>query len=176
MRDYAGPFILIGIGIYLLLFQMDFIAFNWVDLITYGFILIGFLMFINAFSRTDRRGILGGVFFMSYGTTLSLMRHRVVFPDDNFGWGTLFLALALGNLVYYLVKPDRTGNLVWSLIFGLVGSGLISVYLGYFTRWEITSNLEMYWPFALIILGVALIIKTKKGMKGKEEDTAVDAY
>ena len=162
MRDYTGPIVLIALGAYLLFTQLDLISFSWQDVITYGFILIGFIMFLNAFDRPDRRGILGGVFFMSYGVTLSLMRFSYVYPNDYFGYGTFFLALALGNLVYFLFRTERTQNLVWSAVFGGVGAVFLLMYFGYFHPWMVEDYVRTYWPLALILVGLVLILKALK--------------
>jgi hypothetical protein len=159
MRQYIGPIFLIAFGAYLLFYQLDYVSFHWEDVITYGFILIGFIMILNAFDREDRRGILGGVFFISYGAALSLMRFDVVYPDDNFGYGTFFLALALANLVFYLFKQERTQNLVWSVIYGSAGTVFMLIYFGYFHPWMVEDQLETYWPLVLILVGLVLIFK-----------------
>ena len=157
MRDYAGPIILIGLGIYLLFNQLDYLSFRWADILTYGFILIGFIMFLNAFDHPHKKGILGGVFFMSYGITLSLMRYHVIYPDDYFGYGAFFLALALGNLMYFFFRTDRIINLTWAVIFAAVGAIFASMYFGLFHPWYIEEQVEAYWPLALIVLGLGII-------------------
>lgn len=171
MRDYAGPLILIGLGAYLLLHQFDFVSFRWVDIITYGFILAGFIMILNAFDNPQRKGLLGGVFFLTYGTALSMMRLGVVFPDDNFGWGTLILSIGFANLVYFAFHSERTGNLVWGALFGIAGGIMMLVYLGYISRWDVYDQLEVYWPVALILAGLIILLrsvghKTKEAVNG----------
>jgi hypothetical protein len=158
IRDYTGPIILIALGIFLLANQFDLLSFRWLDIITYGFVLIGFLMTINAFDNAEKRGLLGGVFFISYGTALILMRHHVVYPSDNFGFGTFFLALALGNLAYFLFNNQRILNLTWTIIFAAVGVVFLYMYYGALSPWYVREQIATYWPVALIVLGLGIIV------------------
>lgn len=157
MRAYTGPIILIGLGIYLLLNQLDYLSFRIEDILTYGFILIGFLMILNSFDNPDSKGLLGGVFFISYGATMSLMRYHFIYPDDEFGAGAFFLALALGNLVYFMFFPKRNINLAWGIIFGIVGAVFMAMYYGFLYPWDVFVQFRIYWPLALVVLGVVII-------------------
>ncbi len=115
-------------------------------------------MVLNAFDKPEKKGILGGVFFMSYGITLSLMRYRVIYPDDYFGYGTFFLALALANLVYFFFRTDRILNLTWAIIFAAVGGIFMSMYFDVFQPWYIEDQVRTYWPVILILLGLGVIL------------------
>jgi uncharacterized membrane protein YsdA (DUF1294 family) len=157
MRAYIGPIILISLGIYFLLNQLEILSFRIEDLLTFGFILIGFLMLLNSFDNPEKKGLLGGVFFLSCGAIMSLMRYHYIYPDDDFGFGAFFLSLALGNLVYFAFMPQRNINLVWGLIFGGVGAIFMAMYYGFLYPWNVWEQFEIYWPLALIIVGVVII-------------------
>lgn len=169
MRNYSGPFILIGVGIFLLLHQLDILYFEWRDVLTYGFILLGFIMIWNAFDNPQKKGLLGGVFFLTYGTALSMMRLGFVFPDDTFGIGTLLLSIGFANLVYFGFHRTHTWNLIWAMLFGVAGGLMIMVYFDYLSHWEVVDQVEMYWPVALIIVG--LIVLLRSGSHHKQEAT-----
>jgi len=158
MKKYPwSAFILIGLGIYLLLDQLNLIHLSGRDLLTYGFILLGIILFFNGVSRPDKKGVLGGTFFLAFGLILTLMRSQVLVRDDTFGFATFFLSLALGNLMYFVFKPERWINFTWGLIFGAVGGLLLLAYYNYYPDWYIYDQLDKYWPLALIAIGVTIL-------------------
>ena len=93
MKAYTGPIILIGLGVYFLLQQFEILSFHFRDLLTFGFILVGILMLLTSFDNPERKGLLGGVFFISCGAVMSLMRYHYIYPDDNFGYGAKHIYL-----------------------------------------------------------------------------------
>lgn len=163
-RQSWGAILLIGLGVLLLLHQLDLIYLTFRDLFTYGMMVLGAVMLINGFGRESKKGVLSGVFFLSYGLVLTLMKTRVFVRDDEFGFGALFLCLALANLVFFALKNDKWPNLAWTVIFGVLGGSFMMSWYGYFSTWYIYDNIERFWPVALIILGAAIIAK---GMKNK---------
>lgn len=168
-RQTWPALLLIAVGIILLLDQMDLVYFSQRDIFTYGFIAIGVVLLINAFGRPDRKGILGGTFFLSYGLILTAMRSNVFLRDDEFGVATFFLALALGNLVYFLFKTERWGNFAWGIVFGLFGGAMLLSYYNYYPSWLIYDQIDRYWPVALIVIGASIVIK---GMRRKSNVAA----
>ncbi len=163
-KQYWPAIILITIGSILLLHQMDLLDFSKADFISYGFLLIGIILLVNGLSRTNKKGLLGGVFFSSFGLSMVLMRERFFPRDDEFGFAAFFLALALANFVYMPFGKDKTNNLTWGIIFGVIGGFLLWTYFGYYPTWYIYDMIETYWPLILIVVGVSMIIKayTKK--------------
>jgi hypothetical protein len=158
-NQYWPAIILISIGVLLLLHQTDLLDFSRADLISYGFVLLGIILLINSFNREDKKGLLGGVFFTVFGTTMILMREYALPRDDEFGFAAFFIALALGNLVVLAFKKDKTNNIIWGCVFGALGGILLWAYYGYYPSWYIYEQFETYWPVILIILGSAMIIK-----------------
>jgi hypothetical protein len=168
-KQYWPAIILIVIGLLLILYQTDLLDFSTSDLISYGFILIGAIFIIKSLNRTDKRGILGGVFFSVFGITMILMREHILPRNDEFGFGAFFIALALGNFAYLTVKKDKSTNLIWGIIFSALGGLLLWVHYGYYPSWYIYELIEMYWPVALIVVGAAMIIKAYVRKRDTEE-------
>ena len=158
-KQYWPAIILIFIGILLLLNQTDLVDFSFSDVFSYGFVVIGVLLLINSFNRSDKKGLLGGVFFTIFGTTMILMREYVLPRDDEFGFAAFFIALALANFAYLPFKSDKTNNIIWGSIFGALGAILLWVYYGYYPSWYIYDQLAIYWPVILILIGGAMIVK-----------------
>lgn len=168
-KQYWPAILLILIGVLLILYQTDLLDFSIADVISYGFVLIGVILLANSLKRTDKRGILGGVFFTLFGITMILMREHTLPRDDEFGFAAFFLALALGNFVYLLFKKDKTTNLIWGIVFGALGGLLLWVYYGYYPSWYIYEQIEMYWPVILIVVGASMIIKAYIRKRDTEE-------
>lgn len=158
-KQYWPAIILISIGTVLILYQTDLIDFSTADVISYGFVLIGIVLFVNSLNRSDKKGFLGGVFFTVFGTTMILMREYVLPRNDEFGFAAFFLSLALANVAYLPFKKDKTSNIIWGCVFAALGGILLWVYYGYYPSWYIYEQIEMYWPIILIVLGAAMIIK-----------------
>jgi hypothetical protein len=158
-KQYWPAIILISIGALLLLYQTDLIDFSTADVISYGFVLIGIVLLVNGLNRSDRKGLLGGVFFTVFGTTMILMREYILPRNDEFGFAAFFLSLALGNIAYLPFKTDKTTNIIWGVIFGAIGGILLWVYFGYYPSWYIYEQMAIYWPLILIVLGLVMIVK-----------------
>ncbi len=168
-KHYWPAIILILIGVLLILYQTDLLDFSTADVISYGFVLIGVIFLVNSRNRTDKKGILGGVFFTLFGITMILMREYTLPRDDEFGFAAFFLALALGNFAYLPFKKDKTTNLIWGIVFGAFGGILLWVYYGYYPSWYIYEQIEMYWPVILIVIGASMIIKAYVRKRDTEE-------
>ncbi len=158
-HDWPG-WILIISGAILLLYELDYVDFTRADLFSYGFIVLGVLLAIKAFNRPDRSGLFGAVFFLSYGIILTFIRYRYFVRDDEFAVATFFLSFALANFVIFLVRRNRWVNFTWGIITGVVGAAILSIHLGYYPHWYIYDLLEQYWPVALILLGLTILLKS----------------
>ena len=161
-KQYWPAIILIFLGTVLLLDQMDIIYFSRADLFSYGFIILGVILFGNGLNRVDKKGIFGGVFFISFGVMLTLMRNRILLSDDELALAAFFFSLTLANFVYFLFKTSRYSNLIWGVIFGALGSMFLFSYQGYHSRWYVWYQIERFWPILLILIGVSIILKAYK--------------
>ncbi len=157
--------ILIAVGLLLFLEQVDLLYLSKGDYLIYGAIIGGILWFINGVNRTDKKGVFAGSFFFSFGTILLLMRNHYFIQSDDFGFASFFLCLALANFVFVLFKRDRMNNIVFGLIFGIIGGGLLLSHLGYYPSWRFFYQVEQFWPVAIIIFGFILLYK---GLRKKE--------
>jgi hypothetical protein len=161
-KRYGPGIILIFIGILLLLDEAAVISLRWADFFSYGLLLIGIMMLLNGSERPDRRGVLGGTFFVCFGLALTLMRNRILIRDDEFGAAVLFLSLALANLVYFMVNGYRWPNFTWAVIFAVIGSLVLISFYGYYPSWYIYDLLERYWPLILILIGLSILFRGLK--------------
>ena len=163
-KQYWSGIILIVIGALILLYQVNLIDFSKADLITYGCIFLGIIFLVKGVSHPQKHGLFGGVFFSVFGLSMLLMRERVLPRDDEFGFAAFFIALALANLCILFFKEDKTTNLVWTVIFGAIGGLFYWTYIGYYPSWYVYEQIKIYWPLALVLIGLGMIARgyTKK--------------
>jgi hypothetical protein len=158
-KQYWPAITLIVIGVLLILYQTDLLDFSTADLVSYGFVLIGVVFTLKSINRSDRRGILGAVFFTLFGITMILMREYILPRDDEFGFSAFFVALALGNFAYLPFKKDKTTNLIGGIVFAVIGALMLWAYYGYYPSWYIYEQLWLYWPVILIVFGTVMIVR-----------------
>jgi hypothetical protein len=158
-KQYWSGIILISIGVLILLYQIDLIDYSRADLVTYGCIFLGIILFVKGINHPQKHGLFGGVFFTVFGISMLLMRERVFPRADEFGIAAFFTALALANLVFMFFKKDKTSNVVWTIIFGAVAGLFYWSYVGYYPPWYVYEQIKTYWPLALVIIGLAMIFK-----------------
>ncbi|TFG97238.1 MAG: hypothetical protein E4H13_11225 [Calditrichales bacterium] len=158
-KKYIPAILLITAGVLLLLYQMDLFYLSTPDLISYGFVVLGIVFLINSFSNPHKKGVLGGVFFILFGGVMVLMRENMLPRADEFGVGAFFAALALANLAAMLTKREKLGNLAWVIVFGIISGMFFWAYYGYYSTWYVIHQLEIFWPAALIIIGVLMVAK-----------------
>lgn len=163
--------ILIAVGALLFLEQLDVLYLSSRDYFIYGAIVGGILWFVNGVNREDKKGVLAGTFFFSFGIVLWLMRNYYFVRDDEFGLATFFLCLALANFVYFIFKRNSTNNAIFGVIFGVLGGGFLLAYLDYYPLWRFYYNIEQYWPVVLIAFGLVLLFKgfRKREVIGAEQ-------
>ena len=162
LRQKWPGIVLILLGIILLIHQLDIVDFSRADIFSYGFIILGILLLIKGAGNKERKGILGGAFFLSLGVFWSLMRNGILVQDDHFGFATLFFALAVANFVYFIVGKNKGANFIWGIVFALVGGIILLRYYHCYYYWDIYDEIIMYWPLILILIGVMLIIRGYK--------------
>ena len=158
-KNYFAGILLIVIGCAIILYQNDWVDLSRADLVTYGCIAAGVLFLWRGFQRTDRYGILGGVFFTAFGVTLLLMHERILPREDEFGFAAFFIILAIANFVFMFYKQDKTLNLIWGSVFAIIGAFMLWAYLGHMPPWYVYDRIELFWPLILVIIGASMVIK-----------------
>ena len=164
-KQSVTAIILIAVGSLLFLEQLDILYLSSKDYFVYGAIIGGILWFINGINREDKKGVLGGSFFFSFGIVMWMMRNYYFVRDDEFGLASFFLCLALANFVYFIFKRNSTNNVIFGVIFAVLGGGFLLSYFHYYPLWRFFDHIESYWPVVLIAFGLVLLFK---GLKKRE--------
>jgi len=168
-KQSVTAIILIAVGSLLFLEQIDLLYLSARDYFVYGAIIGGILWFINGVNRDDKKGVLAGTFFFSFGIIMWLMRNYYFVRSDELGFAAFFLCLALANFVYFIFKHNSTNNAIFGIIFSILGGGLLMSHLDYYPYCRFFDHVEQYWPVVLIVFGITLLYK---GLKKKEAISA----
>ena len=167
---------LIIIGSLILLHQLDLIYMNRPNVLSIVFLALGLILFSKGWSHTEHKGILSGSFFILFGLAIIFMRMNFIPLNDAVGFGILFMCLGLANFIYFAFRPKKANNIVFGLIYLIVGSPFILSYYYYIPYWEIENLFSTYWPVLLILVGFGLltegIVKNLKKNKDNLTKTA----
>lgn len=152
-------YMLIIAGVALLLYQFDIIGFTRFEIITAASLFLGILWFRKGMMHPQRSGILGGTFFTLLGVSLLLMKQYILPMEDSFGFGLVFVLLAIANLTAFVLAGRKADNIFAALIFLLAGGVFLSVYFDLISGWRMADLVSVFWPVLLIILGIFLVIE-----------------
>ena len=158
-RSYIFPILLILIGTFLLLAEFSLIELSRPYIFILIFIVISGLLYRKAFYSPEKKGILGGTFFLLMAITLILMDKGVVPTVNMVGFPMIFINLGLANLVYFLFARTHFSNLTFGIIFILASAPFLLHYYSYIPYWRLFDTLETYWPLLLITLGAGLLLE-----------------
>lgn len=146
-------------GFLLLAFQLDWLSFEGPRFWGFISLLIGLAMIRKATTNPERRGALGGTFFVLFSIFLFIVDTSVRPLPRPLIVGTIFSCLAIANLVYFLVtRWKRNLNLFMFFFFGAIGTSILMVYYQIIDVWQFEEIASTYWPVILIILGAIILI------------------
>lgn len=154
---FAG-FLLIGIGLYFLLRQLEIPIitdfYSWPTLV----IIIGLAFLIHSYTSKEYQNLFSGTIILGLGIHFHGVNHYSFWID---GWGVYLLIVGIAFIVRFL-KTKK--GLVPGLV--LVGLSLIMIFavnLPPYLNWiyQVLDIAEQYWPVVLIVIGVYLLKRKK---------------
>jgi hypothetical protein len=155
-------FILVGVG--LLADKLDMFNFGWHEMYPIIFLLIAAVSFMHAVTGQKNSAFWGGVFGV-LGVFFVLRNFDIIryYWFDEF-WPIFLIALGVGFIVLYIFNPRDWGVLIPGFI--LTGLGLLFIFEAMDLIddfFEIVfETIWTYWPLALVLLGVGLILGSLK--------------
>ncbi len=69
--------------------------------------------------------------------------------------------VCVGFLMMFAVSPRNWHVLVPAVFFLGTGAVMILSEMGYFDRWDVVDAFRQYWPIALILFGITLLLNRK---------------
>ncbi|GGF06692.1 putative membrane protein YsxD [Halobacillus andaensis] len=152
---FAG-YLLIGLGIYFLLRQLNipyFSAFySWPTIL----IIIGAAFLLHSYLTKDYSNIIAGVILLGLGLHFH-SKDRYSFWIDH--WAIYPMIVGFAFLLKYI--KTKSGILPALVLLGLAGFGLFSTSNpSWFSFiYTLISWIEQFWPIVLVILGIYLLKK-----------------
>lgn len=153
----AVAWILIAIGSIILLHQIDIFNLNIANIIALVSLAGGIVLLMRGWKHPKYKGIFGGIFFTLLGISLFLMQYNYFPVTDSFALGIILIDLGIAHLVYFIFTKTKISNLIFGIIFILLGSPLIAYEFYYISLWEIRDIFSTYWPILIILIGVGLL-------------------
>ncbi len=155
---------LIVIGGAMLLYRLHVVMFGW-HTAFWGIVAIfGAYKLVTAFAS----GRTGGAF---WGTVLFVIGGYQTLEDLGLAYVSTYLLfpwtvvlVGVGFLMMFAVKPRNWHVIVPAVFFMGTGALMVLSELGYLDRWDVVEVLRQYWPIALIVFGVTLLLNRKSAV------------
>jgi hypothetical protein len=150
--------LLVVIGIILLLRGIGIIHLEWSLLFWTAMGIGGAVWTVRGFRRSESAKVFWGT-LLFLGGGFQILRSMPMLEVSSYYIAPAFiLALGLAFVTAYICRPRSMPLLVGAVVFCSLAAGVWLVEFGYLYRWEVVSTVQDYWPVALILLGVSLLI------------------
>lgn len=155
---------LIAVGAAMLLHRLGVVTFGWHSAFWGVVALFGAYSLITSFT-TGRSGAAfwGTVMFVA-GAYWILEEMNLLYVSSYLLFPWTVVLVGAGFLMMFAVKPRNWHVLVPSVCFLGAGALMILSEMGYFDRWDVLDAFRMYWPIALILFGITLLLNRKSSV------------
>ena len=159
--------LLIGFGLWLILDRMHLNAEFDIILPVLGGVAGIFLLF-EAFRLKSESSIFWGTSILLVSLFFALRNSGAImylYPDEY--WPIFPLALGLGFLSKFLMRPSRWGVLIPGVILLMVGvTGALEISGLWYDGWS--SMWSYFWPILIILIGVGILFNSFRQQKKSE--------
>ncbi len=160
------------VGALLLLHETHLIVFSGAYALAVLLVAIGGLLLQKAWKHPQKKGILGGSFFLLFGLALFF----VDVSCRGAFMGVLLVALGLANLInYFFSGRFKTSNLVFALLFSAIGGTMLAAAYNLVDVYKFRDVAETYWPVVLIIMGLGLVADSYRGRRESRNADEVES-
>jgi hypothetical protein len=152
---------LILFGALLLVNKLDLVDISFHQIFWPIVMLLGLVGVGRGFGRGKRGKIFFGTLVFLFG--LYFLLHSI----DRFEIGghlivaSSFLIFGIAFLMVWFNDVRDWYYLIPAALSGGVGVALLGSELGYLSHWEVLDAVRVYWPLALILFGVGMILRRK---------------
>jgi hypothetical protein len=150
---------LIVLGTAMLLDRLDILRLGWQPVFWTLLAIVGLVNAIGGFSKKRTSRVFWGTFLFLLGA-YNLLREVDVFELRSYWWlPAMMLILGFSLLMMFVCTPKEWHLLVPALVLLGVGAAIVLTEFGYFYRYDIAEVTRMYWPVALILFGLSLVLQ-----------------
>ena len=162
MDHHGSKRSLIGVGLivagaFMLLARIHVLYFNWHILFWAVVALLGLYKLVDGFLHHGR-GVFFGTGVAAVGTYEVLKHYEFVYIPSYLVFPSLIILAGVGFLLTFAAVPRRWHLIIPSVTLIGLGAVLLLAEEGYFSRWEVIDSVHTWWPAALILFGVALLL------------------
>ncbi len=152
---------LIVVGAAMLLHRLGVVDFGWHAALWGIVALFGAFKLVTAFTTGRSGAAFWGTVLLVLGGYQMLEDLGVAYVSSYLLFPWTVVLVGVGFLMMFAVKPRNWHVLVPSVVF--LGSGTLMVLseMGYFDRWDVLDAFRQYWPIALILFGITLLLNRK---------------
>ena len=152
---------LIAIGTVMLLDRLDIFYVDW-TIAVWGLIgVFGATRMIEGFRRKLPARTFLGTFLFLFGMYNALRAFDVLYSRFHMFPPVLLLILGLSIVALYAINTKEWHLLIPAVAFIGLAAVWILIDLGYVYRYDVVDTVRDYWPIALILFGISLIIKRR---------------
>lgn len=160
-RSIVPGAVLILVGVFLLLRQLDLFYLRWRDF--YPFVLLGIsaLFWVATFSGGDKGAVFAAAMFLVLGVFFVLRNFGILSLDYYFYyaheyWPIFLLAVGAGFIALFFFKADDWAVLIPGGTLLLLGTLFLFRNAG-FLDWLHLADL---WPVILIAIGLSMVVRS----------------
>lgn len=153
--------VLIVVGGVLLLSKLNVIELEFMQVFWPVVMLFGLLRVGQGFSRNIPRRVFWGTLLFLYGLFFFLRTWEYVDMHPHRFLPASFLIVGIAFFMMYLNNVKEWLFLVPAVILTGIGGAFILTEVGYLDRWEVWEAVRLYWPIALVLVGIAIILRRR---------------
>jgi len=155
---------LIAAGLVILMKKFHVITFRTSELIWPLFALMG--LFVTGRGLADHRKgkIVGGTVIFLYSIFFFVRSMDSFYVPIDLIVPATFLIFGIVFLMLFVNRPGDWYFLVPGIVLMAVGTSIMLTEYGYWYGWEVRYYLKTWWPAALVLLGLGMILK-RRGQK-----------
>ncbi len=155
---------LIVVGAAMLLHRLGIVNFGWHAALWGIVALFGAYKLITAFTTGRSGAAFWGTVLLVIGGYQALEETGLVYISSYLLFPWTVLLVGAGFLMMFAVRPRNWHVIVPAVFF--MGTGIVMVLaeMGYFDRWEVVEAMRQYWPIALILFGITLLLNRKSSV------------
>ena len=158
-RSLVPGVVLILIGVYFLLRELNLIHLRWRELYPVVLLALGLLFLVAAFRREDKGAAFPGTVLLVLGIFFALRNYDLApisyyLYDVGDYWPVFLLAFGLGFVVQFFFARHDWGLLIPGGVLLFLGVMFLFRNLGLFYWWHFAD----LWPVILILIGLAMVI------------------
>ena len=152
---------LILVGALLLMRRIGFLSLHWHDIPWILIALYGAVKVVNGLStHASGKAFGGSVLFLVGVVGLVHPAHLPVFQSVSVASVT-FLVLGISLLTAFLSNTREWHLFIPSFFFLGLGVLFVATDYDYLYRWDLVDAVSRYWPLALVLFGVSLILNRR---------------